>query len=56
MLRAEISCPREMEGGFFTDFSKRIILIGEGFEYADPMKRDLPDDDRPDFDISVTRK
>lgn len=53
-IRAELSCPVEVEAGFFSEFSERIILIGPDDEGA-PVRREIPDDGEQ-FDIPVTRK
>ena len=55
-MRAEVSCPNGIEAGFFTGFSKRIIVIGEGGTGIDPIRRDKPDDQDGDFDIPIARK
>jgi hypothetical protein len=53
-IRAELSCPIGVQGGFFTDFSERIVLIGPDDD-GDGIRRILPDDG-PEFDIPVSRK
>ena len=57
VVRAELSCPSVCEGGFFTAFRERIILIGEGGDddRGIRVRRSGPDGDS-DFEISVTRK
>lgn len=55
-LRAEISCPVGIEGGFFTGFHKRIIIIGGDGLGIDPTKNQKPDGEIVEFDIPVTRK
>lgn len=54
-VRAEVSCPIGIEAGFFTGFSKRIIIVGEGGS-IDPIGRSKPDDGDGEFDIPVSRK
>lgn len=55
-VRAEVSSPIGIEGGFFTGFHKRIIIVGEGGLGVDPVKNKKPDNIVVDFDIPVTRK
>ncbi len=57
VVRAELSYPKSFKGGFFTDFHKRIILLGadDGGNRPDKMRDYTPPDDI-DFEISVTRK
>ena len=54
-VRAELSCPTATEGGFFTSFHERIVLVGPGDNGGGGVRRKLPDDG-PEFDIPVTRK
>lgn len=55
--RAELSCPVEMEGGFFADFVERIILIGPDDPPAGVKRRKSDDSgDGGEFDIPVKRK
>lgn len=56
MLKAEVSCPVSIESGFFTGFSKRIIVLGGDGVGIDPVKRKKPDGDVVEFDIPVVRK
>lgn len=55
--RAELSCPVEIEGGFFADFVERIILIGPG-EGGAKVERHGGNRgaDGGEFDIPVIRK
>lgn len=55
-LRAELSCPVGIEGGFFTGFSKRIIILGGDGTGIDPVKSKKPDGEVVEFDIPVARK
>lgn len=56
VFRAELSCPSVCEGGFFTAFSERIILVGGDADGSGVRKRhDAPDGDSG-FEIKVTRK
>ncbi len=56
-IRAELSCPVEFDGGFFTDFSERIVLIGPNDDGGVKVRRDDPrDGSGSDFDIPVSRK
>lgn len=57
--RAELSCPIAAEGGFFTDFHERIILIGPDDPGTKVKRRGQGADDSDDgaeFDIPVRRK
>lgn len=55
-VRAELSCPSETEGGYFSDFVERIFLIGgeDDDDGGVSRKNDVPGDD--EFDIPVIRK
>jgi hypothetical protein len=53
-VRAELSCPIEVDGGFFADFHERIVLIGPD-DGSGGIGRRLPDEG-PEFDIPVSRK
>jgi len=53
-IRAELSCPVAVDGGYFIDFVERLKLIGPEDGGAD-VRRKLPDDDS-EFDIPVIRK
>ena len=55
-LRAEVSCPIGIEGGFFTGFSRRIIVLGEGGTGIDPVRAKKTDGEVVEFDIPVARK
>jgi|GEM_PF-547936 len=58
LVRAELSCPTLSEGGYFKEFSERIIIVGPD-DHDDYVKRRFSDDDGgagEEFDISVTRK
>ncbi|MCX7359016.1 MAG: hypothetical protein NT015_12855 [Alphaproteobacteria bacterium] len=58
-IRAELSCPVEVDAGFFSDFVERIFLITpDGGDGDVPVRRDVPDegDDGGEFDIPVSRK
>jgi hypothetical protein len=54
-LRAELSCPVKIAGGYFSAFHERIILIGDQDGGGVPLSRNKPDDDA-DNEIPVTRK
>jgi hypothetical protein len=60
IVRSELSCPTGIKDGFFTDFSERIIIIGDGDDYNGGRRfQDTPNDApdaTPEFDISVIRK
>ena len=53
-VRAELSCPIKVDGGFFTDFYERIVLIGPD-DGSGGIGRRLPDEG-PEFDVPVSRK
>jgi hypothetical protein len=57
-FRAELSSPVGLDGGFFTDFVERIILIGPDGGDGAPVRRRFGEGDSggTDFDIPVTRK
>ena len=55
-LRAEVSCPTGIEGGFFNGFSKRIIILGGDGTGIDPVRHKKPDGEVVEFDIPVARK
>lgn len=55
-LRAEISCPIGIEGGFFTGFSERIIVLGGDPIELDPSGGEKPAGEVVEFDIAVSRK
>lgn len=54
-VRAELSFPESFEGGYFSKFRKRIVLLGEDGNGESEVVRhdDAPDGD---YEISVTRK
>jgi hypothetical protein len=55
-VRAELSCPIAVQGGFFADFSERLVLIGPDDD-SGGVRRKLDDDrDGSEFDIPVVRK
>ena len=54
-VRAELSCPTSCEGGFFSDFIERIVLIGPEGPDGAPVRRGTPEDG-PEFDVPVVRK
>jgi hypothetical protein len=55
-VRAELSCPVGLEGGFFTEFMERIILIGPDGGGTAVRRRDDDPDEGPEFDVPVSRK
>ncbi|MDG5750099.1 hypothetical protein P8R33_03170 [Qipengyuania sp. XHP0211] len=55
-LRAEVSCPIGIEGGFFTGFSDRIIVLGDDEIDIDPIEGELPEGEVVDIDVPVSRK
>ena len=55
-LRAEVSSPIGIEGGFFTGFHKRIIILGGDETGIDPVKTKKPDGEVVEFNIPVARK
>jgi len=54
--RAELSCPVNVENGFFDDFVERIFIIGGDTESAEPIRRKKRDEGDSEYPISVTRK
>jgi len=55
-IRAEVSCPTDIEGGFFTGFSKRIIIIGDDGSGVGPIDGSKTDGDVIEIDIPIARK
>ena len=57
VVRAELSCPSDCDGGFFKSFRKRIILIGADDNDGTGVRRrgDSPEGS-PEFEIVVIRK
>jgi hypothetical protein len=55
-VRAELSCPVSFDGRYFTGFSERIILLGEGDDGGVSVRRDPISPTEPEFDIPVSRK
>lgn len=55
-VRAELSCPVAIEGGYFTDFVERIFLsFSGGFDAPVNGLKDSGSDDFVDFDVPVSR-
>jgi hypothetical protein len=56
--RAELSCPVNVENGFFEDFIERIFIVGGDTGAPDPIRRKSDDDgDGPsEYSIPVRRK
>lgn len=57
VVRAELVCPKHMDGGYFLDFYERIIILGPG----DDLVRTVPDKGAgestvEEYNISVSRK
>jgi hypothetical protein len=58
-IRAELSCPVNVENGFFDDFVERIFIIGGDTGESSPARRRKPDDDiqgGSEYSIPVIRK
>ena len=58
-VRAELSCPVEVEFGYVKDFHERIILVGPDGPHGASVRRRGPDDDfgsASEIDITVTRR
>jgi hypothetical protein len=57
-VRAEFSCPVGLDGGFFTDFVERIVIVGPDGGDSAPIRRRSGSDseDGSEFDVPVTRK
>ena len=55
--RAELSCPIDVDGGFFTGFVEQIYITGFDEDGGTPVRRRTDgDDDGAEFNIPVTRK
>jgi hypothetical protein len=58
-IRAELSCPVDVQAGYFADFNERILLISSGEDYRGiKFVLDQGDESGGDseFDIPVSRK
>jgi hypothetical protein len=57
-VRAEFSCPVGLDGGLFTDFDERIVIVGPDGGDSAPIRRRSGSDseDGSEFDVPVTRK
>ncbi|MBY0337317.1 MAG: hypothetical protein K2X11_11930 [Acetobacteraceae bacterium] len=55
-VRAELSLPTKVQGGFFADWQERIILVGSNGDWSIADAPHLGDDDGPVFEVAVTRK
>lgn len=55
-IRAELSCPVSVDGGYFDDFVERIILIGDDGIGGSAIRRAPDGDGDGEFDIPVKRK
>lgn len=55
-VRAELSQPTKVEGGYFADWQERIVLVSSDDGWSHTDVPDLGDDDGPVFEVSVTRK
>lgn len=55
-VRAELSQPTKVEGGFFADWKERIILVASDSDWSMADAPDLGDDDGPVFEVPVSRK
>ncbi len=56
-VRAELSCPVGADGGFFSDFMERLVLIGDGDDGpGEELRKSDDGDDGTEFDIPVSRK
>lgn len=56
VLRAELSCPTDVVGGYFTDFKERIFIAGDENDDGANVSRRTDEDGDGEFDIPVTRK
>lgn len=54
-VRAELSCPKEFENGFFTGFSERIYIVGGDTPQGGSTQK-IANDGESDYDIPVTLK
>lgn len=55
IVRAELSCPVKLEGGFFTEFEERLILFNSE-DGPLPMEQNETRDEAQEFDIPISRK
>ena len=55
-VRAELSLPTKVEGGYFADWSERIILISSDDDLSHAGIPKVGDDDGPVFEVPVFRK
>jgi len=55
-FRAEISCPKVIEDGYFADFYERIFLTNDESGDGGIVRRADDDDGGSEFDIQVKRK
>jgi hypothetical protein len=56
IVRAELSCPTNCDGGYFADFSERIFIIGPDDQDEFAKRHQSGGGDGEDFDIQITRK
>lgn len=54
--RGELSCPVNVENGFFHDFVERIFIVGGDSGPTETVRRKSSDDDDSEYSIPVTRK
>jgi hypothetical protein len=56
-VRAELSLPTRMEGGYFADWNERIILVSsDGGWSVGPDMPEGGDDDGPVFEVPISRR
>jgi hypothetical protein len=59
-VRAELSCPTDVQAGYFSDFNERILLISSGDDYRGiklvPDKQGDESNGASEFEIPVARK
>lgn len=55
-VRAELSMPTRLDGGYFVEWSERIILISSDEDWARPAVPVFGDDPGPEFEVPVFRK
>ncbi|PKQ07629.1 MAG: hypothetical protein CVT72_02495 [Alphaproteobacteria bacterium HGW-Alphaproteobacteria-11] len=56
-VRAELSCPVNVENGFFEKFFERVFIAGGDTGVPEPIRRKSDDDDDgSEYEIPVKRK
>jgi hypothetical protein len=55
-VRAELSLPTKVEGGYFADWKERILLVSSDDDWSGTGLPEIGDDDGPVFEVPVSRK